>query len=384
MFRKRLPELLLLAGTLAFMAIVGEVGLRVVQKVRYGTPFFTMLPGSRDATFQRSPFLVFGPRVGWDANKVFQHTGNPLWTRFNDMGIRLPGPVPPRQEGEIRVLALGGSTTENVWNKLGIHWSLGLECLLRQRGRDEVRVLNAGMSSYTTAHSLVRYQLDLSDLEPDVVLIMHNINDLSVTYYAAATAREVDPNYLVEFGRPAFTQHVDEDDVVLSRLLHAAKVRLFPSGTGLLPSDQWHYDLTRGEEFFRRNLKLLIEAVRASGATPVLLTMPMSRDPRWVEEARRGQAGVPGLSLLPEPERFHADFDAFNEVIRDVGKSEGVTVVDMEKRVGDPPGDFADMVHYTTDGIRTFSRALDAAADGFLPPPTGAVLSDTVTCQGVF
>ena len=369
---------LVIVSILAVLA-VAEAGLRVLQYQRDGTSVWTMLPGYRESTFQRSPFLPFGPRVNW----TFQRSGDPSWTRFNDLGLRMPGALPAREPGEVRILAMGGSTTENVWNDLGIHWPLALECLARSEGRADVRVLNAGMSAYSSAHSLVRYQLDLVEVEPDIVIVMHNVNDLTVTYNGAAVGAGVDPNYLVKYGGKGYTGQVDESDLVFSRLYNvlASTVR---GGKPVGALVEETYSLAAGERMFRRNLTSLVRAIAASGAVPVLVSMPRSGDPTRVEEVRQGDGSGAGIGPLPLPERFFSDFDRFNEVVRRVAEEQGAIFIDMARTLVEHPDTFVDVVHYSTRGIRDFARALYASESFSLPPTQGARLRQgVISCEGV-
>jgi lysophospholipase L1-like esterase len=379
MSRFRRPELLLLIGSLAFVLLAAELALRAYQRFTRGTPMLSLLPSFRVSTFRRSPFLVFGPRVG----ETLPGTGPVEWRRFNERGLRYPFGTPSREPGELRLLTLGGSTSEDAQNPLGIHWSLGLECLQRGRGREDIRVLNGGMSAYSTAHSVVQYQFDLVETQPDFVLILHNINDLIVTYHAASLGRTVDPTYLVRYGTKRFTATVDEDDIVFSRLANLARSRLARSEP-TVPYQDWKYDLSVSEAIFRRNLRTLVGVVRASGATPVLLTMPRSSESRFVEEARRVRGEI-GLTHFPEMDRFLSDFARFNSIIREVAVAERVPLADVAAVYPDSTPYFADMVHYTTAGVRRFATIMDSIAVGMLPPGSGVRLADStrVTCTGV-
>lgn len=381
MARVTAKELALMVASTLTVLIAAEVGLRAFQYLRDGTDPLTLLPGDRQSVFPRSPFLPFGPRVGWR----FERAGNPAWTQFNDLGLRMPGSLPEREPGEVRILALGGSTTENVWNELGIHWPLAFECLARRDGRDDLRMLNAGMSAYSSAHSLVRYQLDLVETNPDVVLIMHNINDLTVSYHAALADTVVDPSYLVKYGKKGYTGQVDGSDVVLSRLASLVRSRLLRTSSSpqALPEPSM-YDLSAGARFFRRNLVSLVRAVEASGAVPVLLTMPRSRDPAWVELGRQGDMDTAGLGRLPEAVDFFSDFDRFNDVIRGVAGDRGVPLIDMAGALVEGPDTFVDVVHYSTEGVRSFASTLYAAADSFLPASRGEhIRHGLAPCEGV-
>lgn len=78
---------------------------------------------------------------------------------------------------EFRIVCLGGSTTYGYDHRPELVWPAVTERLLRERGYD-VEVINAGMQWYTTAHSLANYVLQMRYYEPDVVVVMHAVNDL--------------------------------------------------------------------------------------------------------------------------------------------------------------------------------------------------------------
>lgn len=382
-------EIILLAGSLVVVFFIAEIGLRAYQRVANGVPMLSFLPDGRRQVFKRSPFLVFGPRV----NERFQRSGRPEWGRFNEMGIRLPFPTPAKEPGEIRILAIGGSTTEGLAADLGtrdvgIHWPLAFECLQRGRGRNDIRVLNGAMSAYSTAHSLVRYAFDLVETKPDFVFIKHNINDLMVTYRAVSLGRQVDPNYLVRYGRKRWTGYIDESEVVVSRVVHSIRGwrRLnMPDGEEL-PWQQWNYDLRLSEYYFRRNLEELVASVRRSGAVPVLLTESRSSDPNHIAQARALRGVDVALTLYPAVERFQADFDRFNDVIRAIAAAEAAPLIDVAR--GMPANDalFLDVVHHSEEGVRAVARVVDSVATTFLPRPTGATLKTEhrVSCEGAF
>jgi lysophospholipase L1-like esterase len=358
-----------LGMTLSLFLLVflgAEGAIRVVQTFTYGVPVLTLLPGYRDTRFQLSPFLVFGPRVGWE----IPGKAIPELARFNDEGFRLNGPVPAREPGEYRIIAVGGSTTENVWNEAGIHWPLVAQCRLRDQGYP-VRILNAGMSAYSTAHSLVRLQFGLVEHDPDMILVMHAVNDLTVNYAAAAQGREVDPHYLVKYGARGYTGEIDAGDVVLSRVVRGIRNRLWPRREASLPPTAWAYDLERGVGFFSRNLRSIAHWAAAEGVEVGLLTMPYSRDPSHyaVPQGVR-EAAAPGVGVLPEQHIFSLDMDRYNQATRAVAQEEGVLLLDMATYLfNEREGDLVDPVHYSTAGILRFGEIVARTLAPSLPVP---------------
>lgn len=360
---------------LVFMGV--EVAVRVGQRLVYGVPITTLLPGYRDTRFGESPFLVFGPRIGWQ----IPDKAIPELARFDQHGFRTMEPLDAGLEGEIRILAMGGSTTEDAWNEAGIHWPLVAQCLLRREGHP-VRILNGAMSAYSTAHTLVRLQFTaLERARPDMVLVLHNINDLTVTYRAAVRGLEVDPAYLVKYRAKGYTGEVDASDVVLLRTARAITNRFASPSPPLLPPQAWEYDLQPGLRYFQRNLGLISDLVRGQGGEVVFLTMPRSSDPEYhrasVAGALPGRAGVGVLPALPV---FLSDFDRFNEGIRDVAAREGVTVLDLARGVPDRRELFVDPVHYTTEGSLRVGEVVARDLAPLLPPPAPAPVPPGPEC----
>lgn len=357
---------ILLAGTAVLLALwLGELALRTYQWIAKDRPFLAFLPDHKpERQFQLSPFLVFGPRIDWQ----IPGKTHPELAYLNHQGLRTRHTLGPKPPGEYRVFALGGSTTEDYWNEESLHWPLVLERALHAAGRTDVRVYNAAMSAYSSAHSLVRLEFDLLRYEPDLVLVMHNVNDLTVNYYAAALGRPTDPNYLAKYGLKRFTAVVDESDVVVSRLWHSVRARARDLFEPEPPGVPDHYDLGPGLEVFRRNLRNLAALARANGCEILLLTMPVSRSrAKYDSLAALGWKGDAGP--LPPYERLHSDFDAYNRAILEMSRRHEIPVVDMNALFPRNDDLFVDIVHYSKDGVVVFGETLAKSLIHELPPP---------------
>ena len=356
--RESTKNLAALALGLAMAGVLAEATLRTYQALVKGVPFFSLLPGYQSsARFPLSPFLVFGPRM----NEQLTGKRHPETSYFNHQGFRTRDTLGPKPPGQFRIIALGGSTTVDRSNDEGIHWPLVVEEQLRAAGRTDVRVYNAAMSAYSSAHSLVRFEFDILQYQPDMILVMHNINDLSVNYYAWQAGRPVDPNYLVKYGSREVTGVVTEDDIALSRVWHSIRARLRDLLRGPQTTPASDYSIDRGRVLFMRNLRNIVALARANGVAVVLLTMPMCSDPA-VYERTRGDGGEP--SLYPGFARFRADFDSYNQAIREVGAEQRVPVIDLHREVAADTAYYLDVVHHTAAGVRAVGRA---AAAGLLP-----------------
>lgn len=361
---------LLLGGLGAFL--VGELSLRAYQKVAADVPFFSLLPGYHEKTFALSPFLVFGPRIDWQIPDK-EHPETAFW---NTQGFRTHETLGAKPPGEIRIVALGGSTTEDVWNEAGIHWPLVAERTLHAGGRPDVKVYNGAMSAYTSAHSLSRLSTDVVQYQPDFVLVMHNINDLLVAYSAASQGKPIDSSYRVKYARKSLTGTIDDSDVVLSRLVAFVRGRL----ARLVPDEPRKrlapVDLDPALAIFERNLRSIAAVARAHGARPVFVTMPIARSRERFDDVERLARGSI-LDDFPLHERFLQDFDAYNARTRAVGAALGVPVIDAAQTVPSDDRLFADLVHTTTAGVEVMGAAVAEGLRPLLPTPTDATVRPT-------
>lgn len=338
-----------IALILASTFLLAEAGLRIYQNVAGNIPVTSFLPGYKiEKRFALSPFLVFGPRMDWQApNKK-----NPQYAYFNPQGFRAQDIIGKKPDNEYRIITLGGSTTEDLWNDDGIHWPLVLEQQLHHRSRPHARVLNTAMSAYTSAHSLIRFAFDITDYSPDMVIVMHNINDLMVNYQAVFQGEAVDPHYKVLYSTKRFTGDITDEDVVVSRVVHAITSRFKAwreSRARPLVADS---DISRGRGYFKRNLSNLIALAQAHQIKIVLLTMPYAKSELAYEKSRAN--GRP----FPKHARFLADLATYNDDIMEVGKKRGVTVIDMATHLHEKENYFVDTVHYSTEGTEEFGKIL--------------------------
>jgi lysophospholipase L1-like esterase len=150
---------------------VAEVAVRVGA---WADPTFMSvpLPDERNL-FRRDPDLFWSLRPGLGV----RHEGARV--RTNSLGLR-SHEVGAKGKGEVRVLSLGESSTFGVGVANGETYSAVLENLLNAESTGEAvtyRVVNAGVSAYSSFQSLTYLELRGVELEPDVVVFYHELND---------------------------------------------------------------------------------------------------------------------------------------------------------------------------------------------------------------
>jgi len=160
-----------------------EIGVRLfadpIQPIDINAGTLVTDPGQAPF-FELHPFAAFS----WIPNARFG------MQQVNRDGFVSTRDIPmAKQDDEIRVITLGGSSTVGLGNIDEITYPRLLEEILQQKfPRRTVSVLNGAAGGYSTIESLGYLHSRLVHYRPDVLVIMHGWNDM---YYFAKTAREV-------------------------------------------------------------------------------------------------------------------------------------------------------------------------------------------------
>ena len=292
--------------------------------------------------------------------------------RVNALGFRGEEVPRAKPDGELRVVCMGGSTTfGGGLTDFREAYPAQLEAELHRRGHDSVRVVNAGVSGYTSWETLASYMVRVSDLEPDLVIVYHGVNDILARLvwppeaYRSDNSAYRSPASQVHW--PALHEHSD-----LLRVLgilagwtepHRNLDRLF-GGRG----SAWVGTAGQGEEdlarmldanppvYFERNLTHLARAARDDGAAVLL--------PTFVHCT--GFAG----RVESESAAFARAHREMNDSLRAVAAASSARVCELAAAYPDDAARFQDAVHMTAEGCALMARLLadDLEASGLLGP----------------
>lgn len=299
---------------LAILAVVAELGWRTYLGAT-GRGFFD---DPREFT---SPFFTTyeEPLPRLDGDRLIYRNGAVARSKPDD---------------EIRVLCLGGSTTVNT--RAGISYPELLEQrFAERRGNGAVRVLNAGGEGFSSAHSLVNLALRNLDAAPDVVVVYHNINDLSACWFGEGVTSDYAAKYRSDFylgfrHRTGVAAGIGKVSRLARFLFSKVSAIAFPAQEqrAELPHDQ-------GLVYFRRNLRSIAAIAKAHGIRLVL-------------------ASQPARSTF----RNHPGFRAYNEATATVARELGVTFVDVAGAMTEDTLFLEDAIHYTPAGVEALRDAL--------------------------
>lgn len=255
-----------------------------------------------------------------------------------------------------KVIFLGGSTTEcrAVNEDKRIHIEV-------QRSLLNTSCLNIGNSGNHSMHTLDILANKIVPLNPDVVVINHNVNDLSIllntgTYFNNHPRRSLiinnsDQLYSYKVGYP-------KNWLVRNFIPHISLVLLPTTFEGLALSENEEFsksplkpnmDIDALKEMFSKSLKGIVSYAKSWGIKPILMTQGSCFRYYGVDNVDK----YDGYNL----DSLHS---VFNNVVRKVAKKSNCSLVDAEFLMEDNKSFFIDCVHYNDSGSVFISKYISS------------------------
>jgi lysophospholipase L1-like esterase len=320
----------------------------------------------------RAAGLPYGPAVfsrvvfRRHAVDVPSNYGPGVW-RINALGYRGPDFAAQKPQGTRRVMIYGGSSVFDLRASEGDDWPRRVERLLHERGLRDVEVINAGVPATHSADALGRLFAEGHGFAPDVAVLYGTWNDLEAFSKETPLLRHDVPAPETTDPRHATYGLADRALCRVSHLWLRARSEVLtrrrgrelePVGEDVPLAD---HVSAEGPRQYELTARTWCRVARAAGAVPVLATEArlVARDNGTAERAR---------ITYRRPKLTHdALCDAFERadaVLREVGRSEGATVVDVAASLRGRPELFWDHVHTLPEGSAAVARAV---ADGLQP-----------------
>jgi len=302
------------------------------------------------------PFLTYTNRR--EKNQVL---------RINSHGFLGKEILMPKPENELRIFALGGSTTE-CNRQAG--WTEELEKLLSGISeKKRARVYNLGVAGWSTIHSMINYLFYARDFEPDIIIFYHAWNDFYRSFYNQNN--RISSEFYDDYA------HYIEGKVYWKQFFPYSRrhsLAIGPIKQFLAPF--WYSDflvskLTPAEDFdmpslkvFKRNLQIAIDLFKRDGRVVIFITQPTLYKPEMTEE-EEGVCWTNKTFFVSKDREHYASskflFEGageFNEAIREAAQKNDIILIDFAEKLPPTLEFFLDDLHLTPEGNRILAGYL--------------------------
>ncbi|MFC2061232.1 SGNH/GDSL hydrolase family protein [Elusimicrobiota bacterium] len=269
------------------------------------------------------------------------------------------------KENSLVIICLGGSTTE-FKDSAGLGWPKRVEQLLQNQLKNKnVSVLNQGRQWYTTLHSLINYETNLRQHKPDVLIVMHTINDLlhnaDFSYFSHGSFRE-------DYGH--FYGPVNDLITRVSlekRLLNFIGHFWYHFSRKTIDTETFP-----GEISFENNLKTLIDIAKKDKTRIVLVTQPSLYRKNIPEHFKSALYMLNSEAIGPNYKWSYntalSGFERYNSIIRRIAREYNVDLIDLETQIPKTLEYFKDDVHYHDKTFTLVSSEITKALLKLLNP----------------
>jgi lysophospholipase L1-like esterase len=299
----------------------------------------------------------------------------------NSLGFR--GPEPPADFArDLTIVTVGGSTTECFDLAEDRTWPHDLGVNLKRRFKD-LWLNNAGLSGNSTFGHYILMKDYLVKLRPKVVIFLVGINDLGIRgerdfdqrihdvnfrslerFLASAAVHSELATAALNLYRYYFPKSVminnqnDPQETDLTKLRHfevSAAAR-----TAILKEHRDHYLRP-----YKSRLEKLLAICREHQIAPVLVTQPVLYG-EGVDAATGVDLGHRFVAQDMDGATAWQVLELYNGVTREVGREQGVLVIDLAREMPKNSAYYYDLMHFTNAGAAKVADLIEAQLTPFL------------------
>jgi hypothetical protein len=304
----------------------------------------------------------------------------PYRVRTDARGFMLP--YNRHEKPDLTLVFLGGSTVACIYVEEENRFPYLVGNILAQKTGKKITSINSGVGGNNSLHSLDILLNKIIPVRPDVVVMMHNINDLVAliydrTYWSQNPTRQPIVNFyfyknltgfkaIATLARDLYIPNLHAATRVLSHKIFGKKVKDPDDEFAYIRGKKLTVDSAHILDEFKMNLSTFINICRARRITPVLMTQcnryRADPDPK-VLKAMQGFEADSGIPVR----EFIELYAKFNQAIREVGNQNGVLVIDLAALIPQDKHYIYDVVHLNTRGSQLAAQLISERLQPLVP-----------------
>lgn len=278
-------------------------------------------------------------------------------TTLDERGFRVHPPADYDRKKGVRIFAIGGSTTEEIFTDDERTWTHLLQVRLATGLGRPVEVINAGVGGLRARHHIAMLR-HILPLQPDAALFLVGANDWQFDTYAQfGHYRRISPLLFPEtpigrLARAQFNRMVQPTTELPAEPPAEPQVITTPFPRRSLHRERkisWF--LEKASERYLAELREISEICRANRLTCIFLTQPNAYQNDASEEVKDFLAMTPaGVSYTLTFESLVHLAQVYNSALIDFGKQRAHPVCDLASQISATPENFFDDFHFTLAG----------------------------------
>ncbi|MEE9573858.1 MAG: SGNH/GDSL hydrolase family protein [Candidatus Neomarinimicrobiota bacterium] len=290
--------------------------------------------------------------------------------RVDNNGIILP--CNNYDDPDYKIVFIGGSTTECMYVTENNRFPYLTGQIIEEKTKKHINSYNMGGSGNNSIHSLDIILNKIMPMNPDIIVIMHVANDYAVlaydhTYWPVGTPRSeliTINDYFPKRPKETFIWHFKGlfktiYPNIYQKLFLIKEQILRPKEQQQVKSmDEWegqrHNIVNRDFDFMQKEFRwaqqMIITACKTHDILPVLMTQANRYKKNPDDFVLKSLSPIlkAGISY----ETFKNEFDSFNNIIRDVAKTNEIPLIDLAKIVPQEKEYMYDTMHYNDTGSK--------------------------------
>jgi lysophospholipase L1-like esterase len=304
----------------------------------------------------------------------------PYRVRTDARGFMLP--YKRYEKPDLSLIFLGGSTVACIYVEEENRFPYLVGQLLEQKTGKKITSINSGVGGNNSLHSLDILLNKIIPARPDVVVMMHNINDLVAliydrTYWSKNPTRSAIVNFsfyknltglkaLSTLARDMYIPNLHAATRILSRKIFGKKVKDPDDEFAAIRGKKLTVDAAHILAEFKMNLNTFINICRARHITPVLMTQFNRYKDHPDPKVIKAMQGFESDSKIPM-RQFMELYARFNDAIREVGQANGVGVIDLAALIPQDQQYMYDVVHLNTRGSQLAAQLISQRLQPLVP-----------------
>jgi lysophospholipase L1-like esterase len=334
------------------------------------------------------PFRIKGDKISLPINQSYSFVNeypcfdSVIIHKKNSLGFR--GEELPKDPSYTKIIAVGGSTTECFFISDDKAWPQVMQAELR-KNHPKTWVNNAGLNG----HSSFGHLLLLNDVvlkhKPNYVYFLVGVNDMDRqdlnqfdNRMVLGKSVQMENNGWFKNAFLTLTNHSEVANLVynLSKAMKARNQAIFVDKiVALNPKDTLGISTEKQNEIlskqrlllpaYRNRLLKLIQACRAQGVKPVMLTQPLLMG-KGIDPVTGTDLAKVKVSDEVNGALYWAKLELYNDVMRQLCQDEKVELIDLAALLPKSSQYFYDPMHFTNAGSIRVGQILAESSRRFL------------------